>query len=159
MQSVAARLDDLLERLDRVNRRMSQAAVVHRSEQELGSFFVTAQRQAEAAIAHAQNVARQTVEGARSEATSILSAARHEVERLMEESNRRFRVTPDALSQVDRAIDAFTQVSAVLTGGLTDLMRMLESLGDGALGAASSGAYAPDGAAEQPSVWQQVPTS
>jgi vacuolar-type H+-ATPase subunit H len=122
---VAMALDELKDQLEIANRRVAEVAAAQITETELGRLFVRAAEFADAAIAEAEEEARQLVADARMDAEHILADARIEAESIIEEAQRT-GMAPGAAEQVQATIDGFTQINRELIKELAFLRDTLQ---------------------------------
>ena len=120
---VAVALDELKDQLEIANRRVGEVAAAQITEAELGRLFVRAAQFADAAIAEAEEEARQAVTAASREAERILADARIEANAIIDEAKRSTALGAAAAQKVQSTIEGFTRVNQ-------ELIRELDYLRD-----------------------------
>jgi cell division septum initiation protein DivIVA len=118
---IALTMNDLTDRIEQAADAIQKAMVVGASGLEIARLFVRAQQFIDRAIREAQREASRVLADAHAEAERIVAEERRHTRELLEQIPLSGLLPAEAVQQVARSIDTFTQSNSELTEELTQL--------------------------------------
>jgi hypothetical protein len=125
LSSIASTIEDLQQRLEQANSRLSSAATVETTELEIGRLFVEAQRFSEDALSNLQLQINEILSAAEDKAQQILTEATAEALEIRRQAQEATIVSTRTARELQTAIAGFTAVNNELTKELGALNSML----------------------------------
>ena len=125
VQHAAGAIDGMKDILERLQRSVAEATEQRRNDIEIGQLFTRAQDFVEGALNEGHELAQRIVADAEFEALQIVTAAREEASRIVEEGRRAAPLPSAAVAALQATIGEFARMNDVLVQELATLARAL----------------------------------
>jgi hypothetical protein len=125
VEHAAGALDGMKDILERLQSSVAEATEQRRNDIEMGQLFTRAQEYVESAINESHELAQKIVGDAEFEALQIVTAAREEASRLVEDGRRSAPLPSAAVAALQETIEEFARMNAVLVRELATLAQAL----------------------------------
>lgn len=125
VQHAAGAIDGMRDTLERLQRSVAEATEQRRNDIEIGQLFTRAEEFVEGAVHESRELGQKIVADAEFEALQIVTAAKEEASRLVEESRRSVSLPAGAVAALQATIGEFGRMNDALVQELATLAQAL----------------------------------